>query len=174
MPNRIEKAASEVMGAVKSAKATAKGLTGVFRELMREHGEASALLSRIRKSSDPAVRGELFPILREKLLAHEKGEMTVVYPGFLANTQLESYAAIHDQDAGSIERSIGGLGVMAYDSAEWGQAFDALANAVELHVKEEENEYFPAAQRILGKQAAEEMRSRYETARDAAAKAARH
>ena len=46
MPNRMEHAASELMGAVKTAKATIENLHGVFKELAREHGEVEALLRR--------------------------------------------------------------------------------------------------------------------------------
>jgi hypothetical protein len=45
MPNRVEEATSAAMGAIKDVKATLKGLTGVFKHLMEEHGKVSALIS---------------------------------------------------------------------------------------------------------------------------------
>ena len=52
MPNAMEKAASEVMGAAKDVKAGFKGLTGVFMHLMEEHGKVGALIKRVGMSSD--------------------------------------------------------------------------------------------------------------------------
>jgi hypothetical protein len=79
MSNSFEKAASKTMGAVKVAKAGIKGLGGVFRKLMQEHGEAGALIKRVSMSSDEEVRRELYPQIRRALLAHEKGELSVVW-----------------------------------------------------------------------------------------------
>ncbi len=61
MPNTFEKAASKTMGAVKVVKATFKGLDGVFKKLMEEHGEVSALIMRVSASSDSSVRADSLP-----------------------------------------------------------------------------------------------------------------
>jgi len=58
MPNPAEELASKAMGAMKVGKATIEGLTGIFRKLAQEHGEVSALLMRVKSSSDPQVRAE--------------------------------------------------------------------------------------------------------------------
>src|SRR5579884_4353382 len=80
MPTRTEQIASKAMGAMKVAKATVKGLGGVFRKLSQEHGEVTALLMRVKRSSDVEVRRSLFPDIRRELLCHEKAELEVVYP----------------------------------------------------------------------------------------------
>ena len=51
MPSSTESTGSKVMGAVKDVKATFKGLTGVFKHLMEEHGKVGALLKRVNGSS---------------------------------------------------------------------------------------------------------------------------
>ena len=80
MPNKIEKAASEAMGVIKDVKAGLKGLTGVFRHLMEEHGKVTALIKRVSMSSDESVRANLFPTIRSELIGHEEGELKAVYP----------------------------------------------------------------------------------------------
>jgi Hemerythrin HHE cation binding domain len=123
MPNPIEKAASQVLGAVKSAKARVSGLTGVFQHLAREHGEVTALLLRVKLSSDPKVRAELFPKIREELLSHEKGELAEVYPAFRGNSELEDIASRHDREASQLEQKINGLTLSAYEDPTWGDRF---------------------------------------------------
>jgi hypothetical protein len=161
MPNRIEKAASEVMGAVKTAKATFQGLTGVFKQLAREHGEVTALLMRVKTSSDIDVRCQLFPKIREELLSHEKGELAEVYPIFRQHEDLAAYAEMHEKEAGTLERTIQRLSRMPYEDPQWGPVFAELTEAVTRHAKEEEDDFFIAASRTLGKQTTEEMKTRY-------------
>jgi hypothetical protein len=170
MPNRVEKVASEVMGTVKAAKATVENLHGVFKQLTREHGEVTALLIRVKTSTDPKVRRELFPTIRETLLAHEKGELAEVYPAFRQHDDLESYAAMHQAESGALERTIEQLTAMPYDDAAWGTTFARLADMVAHHAAEEEDEFFPAANKVLGKQAAEKMLTRYLATKAALAK----
>jgi hypothetical protein len=172
--HRTEKAASKVMGAAKSAKATLESVTGVFKELMREHGEVTALLTRVMMSSESDVRAELFPKIRAELLSHEKGELAEVYPVFKKHEDLAGYAEMHEREAGTLERQIQRLSAMAYDAPEWASAFADLVNAVSHHVKEEESEYFPVASKTLGKKVTEAMTARYEAKKKAVLKEERH
>jgi len=158
MPNRIEKVASEAMGTVKTVKAKVENFSGIFKQLTREHGEVMALLLRVKVTSDPAVRRELFPQIRQELISHEVGELTVVYPVFREDERLAGYAEAHETEAGMLERMLERLSNMVYGDPQWAPAFAELAGTVERHAKEEENEYFPVAMRILGKDVAEQMR----------------
>ncbi len=157
MPNRIEKAAATVMGTAKAVKATLTNLHGVFKELEREHGEVTALLLRLKKSSDPGLRRSLFPAIREALLSHEKGELAAVYPKFREHEELVAFADVHDREAGALERTIKRLSELAYEDSAWQSTFLELVDMVSSHVREEENDFFPTANRILGKEAAEQM-----------------
>lgn len=168
--HRTEKAASKVMGTAKEAKAVLSSVTGVFKELMREHGEVTALLLRVKASSDAEVRSELFPKIRAELVSHEKGELAEVYPVFRKHEQLAAYAEQHDREAGTLERMIQRLSAVPYEDPSWPRAFGELVEAVSQHVKEEESEYFPAASRTLGKTATEAMTARYEAKKKAVMK----
>jgi hypothetical protein len=172
--HRSEKAASEVMGTAKAAKATLEGVTGVFKELMREHGEVTALLMRVKTSSEIDVRRELFPKIREELVSHEKGELAEVYPVFKKHDDLAAFAEMHEREAGALERQIQRLSAMAYDAPEWATTFAELVSAVSHHVKEEEGEYFPVASKTLGTKVTEAMTARYEAKKQAIMKEQRH
>jgi hemerythrin superfamily protein len=161
MPNRTGELASKAMGAMKSVKATFEGLTGVFKQLTHEHGEVTALLLRVKMSSDPKVRRELFPKIRTELMAHERGELEVVYPAFLRYPELESIARHHQAEAGELEQLLAQLGTFTYDDQDWVITFNKLVERVSHHAKEEENTFFPAAQRIFGREETERLNTRY-------------
>ncbi len=150
MTNPAEELASKVMGAAKRGKATLEGLSGIFKTLAQEHGEVSALLLRVKSSSDPQVRAELFPKIRKELLSHEKGEVAVLYPAYRGFTETEMIADKHDQEAGHLEKMIATVVATEYQDPEWATRFDALVDLVQRHVAEEENEFFPKGERVLG------------------------
>jgi iron-sulfur cluster repair protein YtfE (RIC family) len=168
MPNRIEKAASEVMGAMKDVKATFKGLTGVFKHLMEEHGKVGPMLKRVGMSSDAKVRAELYPTLRHELLGHETGELKVVYPALAEYPETSAIAEEHARQAGELQQCIEELDRLSFGDAAWGPTFDRLASMVEEHVSKEEGDYFPKAQKVLGDQRAEELLPRFEAAKKSA------
>ncbi len=172
--HRTEKTASKVMGAAKEAKATLEGVTGVFKELMREHGEAGALLAKLKSSSDIDARAEIFPTLRAALLSHEKGELAEIYPLFRKHPDLAGYAEMHEAEAGALERLLTRMSAMPYEDVSWGESIAELADAVTRHVKEEETEYFPVASKTLGKAETEALTARYEAKRDAVKRQEQH
>ncbi|HXK18124.1 MAG TPA: hemerythrin domain-containing protein [Polyangiaceae bacterium] len=165
MPNAMEKAASEVMGAAKDIKAGFKGLTGVFMHLMEEHGKVGALIQRVNMSSDTAVRAKLYPTIRSALQAHEKGELEVVYPALAEFPETAAIAAEHRYHASEIEAAMAELDALSFSSASWPSAFERLAALVNAHVKLEEGSYFPRAQKLLGDERAKELLPAFEAAK---------
>ncbi len=169
-PNQLARATPEATGPVKVVKTAIEGLSGVFQHLTHEHGEITALLLRVKTMSDPRARAALFPRIRIALLSHEKGEVAEVYPVFRERTELTLFAEDHDREAGQLEAQVHAVSVLAYDDAKWADRFTDLLDLVSGHTREEEYQYFPAAQRLLGDEAAEQMLVRYEQAKARAAK----
>jgi len=165
MPNTFEKAASKTMGAMKDEKATFKGLHGVFRRLMEEHGEVGALILRVNSSSDDSVRRELYPTIRKELLAHEKGELAAVYPFLARYPKTNDIAAEHNRGAAELETAILTLDNLDAADPRWQIGFERLASLVTKHVAEEEGEFFPRAQEAIGKENAEMLESSYDASR---------
>jgi Hemerythrin HHE cation binding domain len=170
MPNRIEKTMSEAMGAAKDIKARVKGLKGVFRHLMEEHGKVGALIKRVSMSSDEKVRAELFPTIRTELLGHESGELMALYPALAEYPETSYIADEHAKQAGEMERAIAELDELSFSDAGWGPAFDRLATLVEQHVTQEESDYFPKAQKVIGEERAEQLLPAFEAAKKRAEK----
>ena len=165
MANAIERATQEVMVAAKDAKAAFKGLTGVFMHLMEEHGKVGALIKRVLATSDDGVRAKLYATIRSELLAHEKGELKAVYPVLAQYSETASIAAAHSLDASEIEASIAELDAISIGSPTWQASFERLARLVEQHVDREESDYFPKAQKALGKERTEELLFAFDAAR---------
>lgn len=167
MANAIERATTEVMIAAKDAKAAFKGLTGVFMHLMEEHGKVGALIKRVLATSDDGVRAKLYATIRTELLAHEKGELKAVYPVLAQYSETAGIAVAHSLDASELEASIAELDALSIGSPTWVASFERLARLVEQHVDREESDYFPKAQKALGKERAEELLFAFDAARKA-------
>jgi hypothetical protein len=165
MPNALERAASEVMGAAKDVQAGFKGLTGVFMHLMEEHGKVGALIKRVALSKDLEVRAKLYPTIRTELLDHEKGELKAVYPALADYPETAAIAAAHAHHASEVEAAIMELDALSFNTPSWASAFERLAKLVDEHVSIEEREYFPLAQKALGEEKAKELLASFEAAK---------
>ena len=165
MPNAMEKAASEVMGAAKDVKAGFKGLTGVLMHLMEEHGKVGALIKRVSLTSDESVRAKLYPTIRTELQRHEKGELEVVYPALAEFPETAAIAAEHRAQASEIEAALAELDALSFMSPSWPSSFERLAKLVSDHVRLEENSYFPRAQKVLGEEGTKKLLRAFEAAK---------
>jgi hypothetical protein len=126
MRNPVEELASKAMGAMKVGEVPLEGLTGTFKQLAQEHGEVSALLMRVKGSSDPQVRAELFPTIRSTLLSHEKGEVMVLYPVTRQYRRPSSSPDKYDQEASELQKVLASVSQTEYQDPKWDDQFDAL------------------------------------------------
>jgi len=165
MPSALESTGSKLMGAAKNIKATFKGLTGVFKHLMEEHGKVAALLKHVKASSEESVRAELYPTIRRELLAHEKGELLAVYPALVQFAETARIAAEHEHEAKELQAAIAAVDALAFSDVSWGPTFERLVQLVEAHVKVEESEFFPKAQDVIGEDQAQALLPRFEQAK---------
>ncbi len=151
MPSKTDELISQGMGKAKVMKGALKGLSGVFRTLMEQHGKASGLLHRIKSSDEIEKRAELWATVRAQLLAHERSEMEVIYRELHYDPRTRVIAEHHDQEAGEMEALIRQLDSLPVGDVQWAETFDMLVDRVQHHVSEEEGEIFPKAQDVLGK-----------------------
>ena len=168
MQHRVEHLASKAMGAIKATKAKVEGLNGVFAQLSREHGEVTALMLRVKASSHAEVRAHLFPKIRAELLSHEKGEVLEVYPVFREHAELVRFADEHDREAQELQRELGPLEQTDFADGAWPRLFSHLVERVSQHVHDEEHRFFPLANRVLGREASEQMLTQYRRTKEAA------
>lgn len=173
MGNALENLTSKVQSEVKGLKADLSGLHGVFRVLMKEHGEAAALLRQLAAEDEPVARRAIWLKARLALLGHEKGELAAVYPELKRYPETAPMATAHNQQAGELETAIQRLDAAGPASDQWPELLDELVALVQAHVQEEESEFFPAAEKALGRDEAEALEARFLSAKNEALHAVR-
>jgi hypothetical protein len=135
-------------------------LSGVFELLVNEHRTASELLQRAATAS-AEVRRTSWPALRRQLLSHERAETLEVYAALEGQEAARDMLEHHMAQAGELESVLGELDGIDYDSDEWYDGLSDLVALVEDHVRDEETEFFPRAQELLGEAASLELRERF-------------
>ncbi len=162
MASPIDILAAKTKGLEKAMEAHRDGLVGVFRTLAKQHGEASALIDRIK--NDAGKREALWPKLRVALMAHEHGELDAVYPALERYHALKPFAQRHGEEAKQLEATIQRLDSMSIETDEWGGVFVTLADMVTSHVAEEENEIFPVSLNAIGSERAKDLDDAFKAA----------
>jgi hemerythrin superfamily protein len=161
MPNRLDSMVSKGVGKVKAVKARMAGLVGVFNTLVEQHGEVSVLLKSLQK--DPEKRTDLWPEIRRELIAHERGELRVLYPELRAHVETRDFADEHDREAIELENLIERIDTALDDT--WRPLFDRLVDAVLTHTEHEETVIFPRALEVIGGDRARELDAGFRAAK---------
>lgn len=161
MPNRMEELTSKGAGKVGAAAAGLKGLRGVFNKLAEEHKEVSMLIKRAKAASDPDKRADLWPKIRKELLSHEKAERQEVYGALSDYPDLQSIVQQHEDHSKSLEDMIQQLDNIAFTSNAWQPTLGELEDLVQEHVDDEENNYFPQAQKVIPDDLRDDLERRF-------------
>lgn len=162
MPRSMDIAAAKIKGLEKAMHARRDGLVGVFQTIMKQHGEASALIDRVQRTPDKCE--SLWPKIKVSLLAHERSELKVVYPAMNRYRALKRIVSQHDEEASQLEDMIERLDAMSPESAEWMSLFGSLRDTVRSHVNEEENEFFPIAINEMGPERVKALDAKFKAA----------
>jgi hypothetical protein len=144
-----------------------RALTGVFNHLVQQHRHASDLLQRAKASSWAARRGELWSQARRQLLSHERAEVLEVYSALEGYDAGPAIAEQHTRQSNEMESIINELDAIDTASKDWAPKLLDVIALFEEHVEEEERDFFPRAQGILGESMALELEERYESAQRA-------
>lgn len=143
-------------------------LTGVFRKLVEQHQQLAGLLQRLMRLESPESRRELWSEVRRELLSHERGEALEVYAALEGYDAGRGIIEQHYGQANEIESTINELDAIDYGAHEWGTKLLDVVALFEEHARDEEAEFFPQAQELLGEQAARELVEQFESAQNAA------
>lgn len=165
MANTFDPITAKGAGKAAAVRARATGLTGVFNLLAQEHAEAANLLKHARATDDPRKREDLWNEARSELLAHERAELSIVYPILDETPETTSIPRLHAQRAQLLETAISTIDALGYESREWEASLENLISIVGAHMHEEETEFFPRALRKLGKKAASDLEVSFKVAK---------
>jgi|SRR5688572_5013212 len=161
IPSHIQKAKHTEQPS--STRARASAFVGVFETLVNEHRKAAELMQRIAHQS-AASRQEAWPILRRQLLSHDRAEELEVYAALEGYDGARDILEHHKLDAGEFEGSINELDAIDYGSERWVAKLRDIVASFEDHVRDEESNYFPRMQQMLGEAKARDLHERFVSA----------
>lgn len=127
-------------------------MNALFRQLKQDHKEVKALLNEIDETTPRAVkkRQELILKLKENLIPHARAEEKVLY-GHMREEDRELQVAALE---GHLEHKV--VDVLIPELLElepstplWQAKFMVLKEALEHHIKEEENEFFKKCEKNM-------------------------
>jgi hemerythrin superfamily protein len=153
---------AKAAGFVRGASAVLKGRRGIFKRLTEEHGEITSLMKQIaRAESDIALRKELFPQIKSKLLAHAKAEESEFYSRLHAFAETRDLVRESASDHHAVEQLLERLEAMEFAPPSWLELFREMRTEVERHIDQEEHRLFPLAEKLIAKEDAEDIERRY-------------
>ncbi|MCA9646567.1 MAG: hemerythrin domain-containing protein [Polyangiaceae bacterium] len=141
--------------------ATSQPFVGIFKTLVAEHRDLASMIKRLAAAEDAKARAEIFPKLRDQLVAHEQGEMDLLYPLLRERGLTYGLAEQHDRSARKLEVIVGCLSGYSFSNPQWSETAQTLLEVFVQHVEEEEERVFALAQEALGGECAEQVGARY-------------
>ncbi len=136
----------------------------IFDRIKQDHDAAREVMEKLKSTTSRAVktRQELFDHFKLDMWTHHKVEEAVFYSHLRGTKEMfgDSMEALneHHMANGMIEE----LDTFPVDSEEWKMKFKTLCELVEHHMKEEEEDFFPCARKVLSKELAEVMGKRFD------------
>jgi hypothetical protein len=137
----------------------------IFDRIKQDHDAAREVIKKLKATTPRAwkTRRELFDHFKLDMWVHHKVEEAVFYSYLRDSKEMhgESMEAVneHHMANGVIEE----LDTFPVDSEEWGMKFKALCELIEHHMDEEEEDFFPAAKKIIPADVAKLMGERFDS-----------
>lgn len=126
-----------------------------FTIMKKDHKTVKGIFADLEKAKGKERKEKLFEELHNELEAHAYMEEKAFYPEIkdpktTHDLTLEAYEEHH-----VVKVLLKELAALGKDHDEWDAKLKVLQENVEHHVKEEENELFPKAEKIIGDRAEE-------------------
>jgi chemotaxis regulatin CheY-phosphate phosphatase CheZ len=143
------------------ASTSARPPIGVFETLAQQHRQILELLRLAGAVEDSRKRKERWADARRRLLSHERAEAQAVYATLEAYPAAQTLLDQHTQQASELETAIQEVDASDTDSDEWIERLRDVLALVDDHVRDEESDFFPRAERLLGANTSRELEARY-------------
>jgi len=136
---------------------------------MSDHRNVEKIFKKLLNTSedDEDERAELFSEVDTLLSAHAKAEEKLFYPKTEANSKTRDLTLEAHEEHELVKLLLGQLRDMDPSEEVWGAKLTVLCELVKHHVKEEEEELFPKAQKIISKKESKELAHKIEVFEDA-------
>jgi hemerythrin superfamily protein len=139
------------------ASTTLRPLAGVFETLAEQHRQVLDLLRRAASTRGRVKRRELWTRARRQLLSHERAEEQAVYAALEGYDAAQPLLGQHGDQAVELELAIADLDAIDCASKEWIEVLRQVTARVEEHIHDEESDFFPRAQELLGENTARDL-----------------
>ena len=127
----------------------------MFELLKQDHRRVSQIINEMMKSSG-TDREDLLDELTDELDEHMDIEETYLYPKL--ETIVETKDIIRDsyEEHKMVKNQLAKLQEIPVDEEEWDNTLQAMKENIDRHIKQEETNTFPLAQKLLNKQQLQE------------------
>ena len=144
----------------------------LYQLLKQDHQKAKRLFEQLSETSARAVksRERLFAQLKQELELHTEVEEEHFYPALRDEEETKDLVETALDEHDEVKELLEELDGADKEDESWSERLAELQDSVEHHVEEEETQLFPAAQRVLKKEKAEEIASAIEKEKEAAQK----
>jgi hemerythrin superfamily protein len=135
----------------------------VFELLADQHREILELLRAAGLADGATKRQARWSEARRRLLSHERAEALAVYSALSSMDGAQALRQQHEAQASELESAVDELDATSTESDAWIERIRDVMAMVDDHVRDEENDFFPMAQQLLGDSATRELRERFES-----------
>jgi hemerythrin superfamily protein len=131
----------------------------IYTYIKKDHRKVDQLMQQLTKSSDTGEQEELFEMIQKELSAHADSEEKTFYAELQAKggKQVKEKEEHAEEEHDEIRQYIKKLNRIDFDSDEWLITFGEFKYAVQHHVKEEEEEIFEKAKKLISEKRAQEL-----------------
>jgi hemerythrin-like domain-containing protein len=133
----------------------------IYQDLKRDHDLQRELLGKIA-DGESAERGALFETLRLEIASHAAAEEESLYATMLGNPDLRDDARHSVAEHKEVADYLSELAKLDIGTDEWNEKFAHMRHRYEHHIDEEEEEMFPAAEKVLPERVEEKLADTYE------------
>ncbi|MGZ8409513.1 MAG: hemerythrin domain-containing protein [Hyphomicrobium sp.] len=138
-------------------------MSDIYELLSKDHNKAKELIEKIQSTPEGSEkeRQKLFLELKQELEVHTSFEENVFYPQAREKTGMDEKVEDALEEHDEAKQLLEALADMDPSSEEWMETIEELADALGHHIKDEEQELFPAARKKLDPTEADKMGREY-------------
>lgn len=131
-------------------------MANIIDLLKEDHKNVKNLLNDTIKNRDNSK----YPMIQKELRIHMEGEENLLYPKTRSQATDLTLEAYEEHDL--VKKELKDIDNLNINDKRWMPKMKVVKDLIEHHVEEEEEEYFPESEKILGKDNLEKLGQKYE------------
>lgn len=136
----------------------------IYSRLKKDHDEHRKLAKQIMETSgDSEARRQLWDAFKPETVAHANAEEQAFYAKLIEEPDTQEQSRHSVSEHKEADDLIQELSNMDMSSSGWIQKFEKLKDALEHHMREEEDEVFAKAKKVISAEQAQLLADTFET-----------